>query len=472
MTYLSRIVVFLLPITLIGVSVGIVTAQGGQEKTSVLESEKQKDDDDVYRKLQLFGDAFEQARSHYVEKVDDEKLIYAAINGMLQSLDPHSGFLDPTAFDDIKLVTTGEFGGLGIEVTMEDGLVLVIAPLDGTPAAKAGIKSADRIAEIDGQQVFGMTLNEAVQHMRGEAGTSITMQILREGSNPLSITLTREVIKISPVRARLEGNVGVIRITIFNEKTFEKTSQAVADFRKEVGDRLQGIVIDLRNTPGGLLEQAIAVSNAFLNQGEIVSTRGRDGADAQRFNARPGDLVEGLPLIVLINGGSASASEIVAGALQDHHRAIIMGEQSFGKGSVQTILPLDSKTALRLTTARYYSPSGRSIQLSGVTPDIKVPEAKIVIGDASTIRREKDLRGALSTLAKKPPKKEGPKNDPKNDAKNDKQEDANKATDTKEKKALDTIGEQSEAKDQDYQMLRALELIKALSLVKQHSQSP
>jgi carboxyl-terminal processing protease len=330
---------------------------------------------DTYRQLNLFGDVFERVRADYVEKPDDAKLIEAAINGMLNGLDPHSSYMDSKSYRDMQVQTKGQFGGLGIEVTMEQGLVKVVAPIDDTPAARAGIMAGDIITHLDDEQVQGLTLNQAVEKMRGAVNTKIRLKIMRAGQDkPIEVTITREIIMVRSVRSRPEGDVGYIRITQFNEQTNEGLKKAISDLAAQIPtDKLKGYVIDLRNNPGGLLDQAIAVSDAFLERGEIVSTRGRNAEETQRFNARSGDVTKGKPVIVLINGGSASASEIVAGALQDHKRATIVGTRSFGKGSVQTIIPLGSGNgALRLTTARYFTPAGRSIQAKGITPDIEV----------------------------------------------------------------------------------------------------
>ncbi len=331
---------------------------------------------DTYRQLNLFGDVFERVRADYVEKPDDSKLVESAINGMLAGLDPHSSYMDPKSFRDMQVQTRGEFGGLGIEVTMEDGLVKVVAPIDETPAAKAGVMANDIITHLDDEPVQGLTLNQAVEKMRGPVNTKIKLQIMRKGDDkPIEVTIMRDVIRVNSVRSHNEGDdVGYIRITQFNEQTTDGLKKAIGDLTTQVGaDKIKGFVLDLRNNPGGLLDQAISVSDAFLDKGEIVSTRGRNAEETQRFNARPGDLTKGKPVIVLINGGSASASEIVAGALQDHKRATIIGTRSFGKGSVQTIIPLGAGNgALRLTTARYYTPSGRSIQAKGIAPDIEV----------------------------------------------------------------------------------------------------
>ncbi len=333
---------------------------------------------DTYRELNLFGDVFERVRADYVEKPDDQKLVESAINGMLAGLDPHSSYMDPKSFRDMQVQTRGEFGGLGIEVTMEDGLVKVVAPIDDTPAAKAGVMANDIITQLDDEAVQGLTLNQAVDKMRGPVNTKIKLTIMRKGADkPIDVTIMRDVIRVKSVRSHPEGeDVGYIRITQFNEQTTDGLKQAINDLNSQLGaDKIKGWVVDLRNNPGGLLDQAISVSDTFLDKGEIVSTRGRNPEETQRFNARPGDMTKGKPVIVLINGGSASASEIVAGALQDHKRATLVGTRSFGKGSVQTIIPLGAGNgALRLTTARYYTPSGRSIQAKGITPDIEVQQ--------------------------------------------------------------------------------------------------
>ncbi len=333
---------------------------------------------ETYKQLNLFGEVFERVRAEYVDDVSDDSLVESAINGMLTSLDPHSNYLNTKNFNDMKVQTRGEFGGLGIEVSMENGLVKVVSPIDDTPAARAGLKPGDLITHLDGDPVQGMTLPEAVEKMRGPVSSEIKLTIRREGKEPFDVKLIRATIKIQSVRSHLEGdNIAYIRITTFNEQTDVGLNNAMKNLKQQAGGKLLGVILDLRNDPGGLLDQAVAVADAFLEKGEIVSTRGRRSEDAQRYNARPGDIAAGLPIAVLINGGSASASEIVAGALQDHHRAILLGTRSFGKGSVQTIIPLPSHGAMRLTTARYYTPSGRSIQAKGIDPDIVVEAAKI-----------------------------------------------------------------------------------------------
>jgi carboxyl-terminal processing protease len=403
---------------------------------------------ETYRQLKLFGDVFERVRADYVEEATDQKLIESAIQGMLSALDPHSSYLNADSFRDMRVQTKGEFGGLGIEVTMENGLVKVVSPIDDTPAFRAGIEAGDLITHLDSEPVLGLTLNDAVEKMRGLVDSDIRLTIRRQGREPFDVTITRDVIKVTSVRSRNEGKVGYLRITSFNEQTSPGLESAIQKRKEEIGEGLIGYVLDLRNNPGGLLDQAIAVSDAFLNQGEIVSTRGRDPDDAQRYNARAGDMADGLPLVVLINGGSASASEIVAGALQDHRRAVILGTTSFGKGSVQTIIPLSGNGAMRLTTARYYTPSGRSIQGTGIDPDIVVEQARLESVDTGIRRREADLRGALD---------DGGGNG------------APAKVDEKkpEQPAVEEHGEEEAEKPalerQDYQLSRALDLLRGLA---------
>ncbi|WP_299926666.1 S41 family peptidase [uncultured Pelagimonas sp.] len=359
----------------------------------------------VYEQLDLFGDIFERIRAQYVSEVDEADLIEAAINGMLTSLDPHSSYLPPQDAEDMRVQTRGEFGGLGIEVTQEDGFVKVVSPIDGTPADAAGMEAGDFITHVDGESVLGLKLDEAVDLMRGPVGSEIIITVVREGEEePFDVSIIRDTIKLTAVRSRLEGKTVVLRVTTFNDQTFPNLSDGLAKQVEEAGgmDNVNGFVLDLRNNPGGLLTQAIRVSDAFLEAGEIVSTRGRNPADGERFNATPGDLADGKPLVVLINGGSASASEIVAGALQDHRRGIVVGTKSFGKGSVQTVMPLRGEGAMRLTTARYYTPSGRSIQALGVSPDVVVeqprrkPETEEEEETSNRFSRsEADLRGRL-----------------------------------------------------------------------------
>jgi carboxyl-terminal processing protease len=354
---------------------------------------------DTYRQLSLFGDVFERVRTDYVEKPDDGKLIESAINGMLAGLDPHSSYMDAKSFQDMQSQTSGTFGGLGIEVTMEDGLVKVVAPIDETPAAKAGVMANDIISHLDDEPIQGLTLDQAVEKMRGPVNTKIKLKIIRKGADkPIEVSITRDIIRVRSVRSNLEGDdVAYVRISQFSEQTTDGLRRAINDLSAQAGDKLKGFVIDLRNNPGGLLDQAISVSDAFLERGEIVSTRGRNAEETQRFNARAGDLTKAKPIIVLVNGGSASASEIVAGALQDHKRATILGTRSFGKGSVQTIIPLGSGNgALRLTTARYFTPSGRSIQAKGITPDIEVlQDVPEELKARTDTRGESSLRGHL-----------------------------------------------------------------------------
>ena len=342
----------------------------------------------VYEQLDLFGDIFERIRAQYVEDVDESKLIEAAIDGMLTSLDPHSSYLSPEDAAAMRVQTRGEFGGLGIEVTQEEGFVKVVSPIDGTPADEAGIEAGDFITHVDGESVLGLTLDKAVELMRGPVGSEIVITVVREGEDePFDVSIVRDTIKLTAVRARTEGNTVVLRITTFNDQTTPNLEAGLKEQIEEAGgmENINGIVLDLRNNPGGLLTQAISVSDEFLDSGEIVSTRGRNPEDGERFNATPGDMAEGKPMVVLINGGSASASEIVAGALQDHRRAIVVGTKSFGKGSVQTVMPLRGDGAMRLTTARYYTPSGRSIQALGVSPDIVVEQPRRDPGDAMPI---------------------------------------------------------------------------------------
>ncbi len=358
----------------------------------------------TYEQLDLFGDIFERIRSAYVDEVDEQELIRAAINGMLISLDPHSSYLPPQNYEEMQFDTRGEFGGLGIEVTQEEGWVKVVSPMDGTPADEAGIQAGDFITAVDGEQTLGLTLNEAVDLMRGPVGSDITLTIVRDREQePFEVTITRAVIKLTAARVRTEGRTIVMRVSTFNEQSLDNLTDGIAKELEAAGgiENIDGFVLDLRNNPGGLLSEAISVTDAFLEEGEIVSTRGRTDRDSSRYSATPGDLTQGKPIVVLINGGSASASEIVAGALQDHRRAVIVGTKSFGKGSVQTIMPMQGEGAIRLTTARYYTPSGRSIQAMGVEPDIIVEYVPPVPVDPDAEeerarRSEADLRGALN----------------------------------------------------------------------------
>lgn len=388
-------------------------------------------DEETFRQLELFGDIFERVRSQYVDETEDGDLIEAAINGMLQSLDPHSSYLNENGFRDMQVQTRGEFGGLGIEVTMEQGFVRVVSPIDETPAARAGIEAGDFITHLDGETVRGLTLSEAVDKMRGRVGSDIDLTIRREGRDPFDVAVTRDVVRIKSVRSHVEGKVGYVRITTFNEQTTTGLEAAMVDLKQELGDDMIGLVLDLRRNPGGLLNEAVSVSDAFLDRGEIVSQRGRSADDSQRFNAKKGDLANGLPMVVLINGGSASASEIVAGALQDHKRAVIMGTESFGKGSVQTIMPIPGHGAMRLTTAAYFTPSGRSVQKTGIMPDIIVEQARIETDDIPARVRESDLRNARDN--------EGVEDE----------DDAVQSTET--------------SAPQDYQLARAIDLLKGIA---------
>ncbi len=386
----------------LGMVVGFIAALG------LLPAAHGAGDMSAYRQLDLFSDAFERVRANYVRPVEDSELINAAIEGMVSNLDPHSSYMDPKAFADMQIQTRGSFGGIGIEVTMENGLVKIISPIDNTPGAKAGLKAGDYIAAINGASVQGMNLNDAIDKMRGPTGSKITLTILRTGDKtapkkPFDVTLTRAVVAVDEVRWHREGDIGYIRMPGFNENTASGLENAVRDLKRQIGPSLKGYVLDLRNNPGGLLDQAVQVSDDLLTDGEVVSTRGRHADDTQRYDAHPGDIADGKPVIVLVNAGTASASEIVAGALQDHHRATILGMTSFGKGSVQTIIPLgEGGGALRLTTARYYTPSGHSIQAQGIIPDIMVASGQE--DDIPKIARpsEADLPGHLAGEPVKP----------------------------------------------------------------------
>ncbi len=398
------------------------------------QSKAQTEDADTYELLNLFGEVMERAKVSYVEDVSDKKLIESAINGMLSSLDPHSSFLDDQSFKYMSEQTKGKFGGLGIEVTMENGVVKVVSPIDDTPASKAGLKPGDYITNIDGEAVMGMTLNDAVDKMRGKIGSKVKLTIRRINEKPLEVTLKREEIKIQSVKNSIKADdVVYIRISSFSEDVDTMTAKAIKDAKKKLGDKLKGVVIDVRNNPGGLLDQAVNVSDLFLDKGEIVSTRSRNEEDTVKYTAKEGDIAKGLPIVVIINDGSASASEIVAGALQDHKRAIILGEKSFGKGSVQTVIPLGKYGAMRLTTARYYTPSGRSIQAKGIEPDIEVKPAKVEVLDTGVGFSEAEFSNAL-------------KNETSGD-KNSKNADQKKA--------------EAEELAKDYQLSRAIDLVKA-----------
>jgi carboxyl-terminal processing protease len=418
---------------------------------SAAHSAPQGDDSSTYELLNLFGEVFDHVRTDYVEPVSDEKIIESALNGMLTSLDPHSSYMNEKQFGEMKVQTKGEFGGLGIEVTMENGLVKVVSPIDETPAAKAGVKPGDFIAEIDGQQVMGMSLSDAVEKMRGPVGTSVKITILREGSKePIKLTLKRDVIRIQSVRSRSEGDVAYLRITSFSEQTASAMISAFEKEKSAIGSDLKGIVLDLRNNPGGLLDQAIEVSDAFLDRGEIVSTRSRKPEESRRYSATPGDIANGLPIVVLINEGSASASEIVAGALKDHKRAVALGVKTFGKGSVQTVIPISGHGAIRLTTARYYTPSGTSIQAKGIEPDIAVEQAKVEKLNNDVNISEATLRGHLT-----------------NDQDGEKKSTPVEITVPSKPLEVKTQPGKDVPAVEDYQLSRALDLIRAVSIYKQ-----
>jgi carboxyl-terminal processing protease len=425
---------------------------------------------ETYRQLNLFGEVFEKIRSDYVEEINDGEAIEAAINGMLASLDPHSSYMNAKSFRDMQVQTRGEFGGLGIEVTMEQGLVKVVSPIDDTPAAKAGIKANDLIVALNGEQVLGLTLQEAVERMRGPANSELTLTIQRAGvQKPFDVTLTRAIIKVQSVRSRTEGDIGYVRITSFTEQTEGGLTKAIQKLKEDIGaEKIKGYILDLRNNPGGLLDQAVAVSDAFLDKGEIVSTRGRRSEEGQRYNARRGDLADAKPMIVLINGGSASASEIVAGALQDHRRAVVLGTKSFGKGSVQTIIPIQGHGALRLTTARYYTPSGRSIQAKGIEPDIEVEQAKVETAEGTTstprTRSEADLRRHLRGPDEQPgapAPKASPKAAPKAPETSQVTPPAGEAKDNDGKEQADA---KEPSKNEDHQLTYALNLLRGATL--------
>ena len=420
------------------------------------------DKSELYQQLNLFGDVLERVRRDYVEPTEEKTLIENAINGMLSALDPHSSYMNPKTYKDMQVQTKGEFGGLGIEVTMENGVIKVVSPIDDTPASKAGIMPGDLIFALDGEPVQGLTLQEAVEKMRGKVGTPIKISIRRAAKDPFDVSLTRETIKVKSVRYRLEGgDIGYIRVTSFTEQSTAGVLDAVEKLKKEAGNKLKGYILDLRNNPGGLLDQAIAMSDAFLDKGEIVSVKARKSEDVQRWNAKPGDVTGGLPIVVLVNGGSASASEIVAGALQDHKRAIILGTRTFGKGSVQTIMQVTGGGAIRLTTALYFTPSGRSIQKEGIKPDIEVEPAKIESIQQRPGFREENLRRSITNPNDKPA-----------DAKPEAAKPADKPADKKDNKpaagATPTpSGDPDEPPKEavaDYQLLRAADLIRGISL--------
>ena len=412
-------------------------------------------DSSVYEQLDLFGDIFERIRGQYVEPVETEKLVEAAINGMLTSLDPHSSYLSAKDFEDMRVQTKGEFGGLGIEVTQEEGFVKVISPMDGTPAADAGIMAGDYITHVNGESILGLTLDQAVDMMRGPVGSEIIISVVRQGTpEPFDVSIIRDTIKLTAVKGRVVGKAVVLRITTFNDQTTPGLVTELEKGIKELGgkENLEGVVIDLRNNPGGLLNEAISVSDAFLETGEIVSTRGRNPQDGERYNATAGDLIDGKPVVILINGGSASASEIVTGALQDHRRAIVVGTKSFGKGSVQTLMPLQGDAAMRLTTALYYTPSGRSIQALGISPDIVVQQpvrapgetpADPAAADSKRLTSEADLRGAIT-----------------NDSMT---EDEKKLYQEEQTRAE----EAAKLRDEDYQLAYAVDILKGLTTIGQ-----
>ena len=434
---------------LVGVlTMGLYLLIGGKDYSSVVAKE-QESDTLIYEQLNLFGKVFERIREEYIEEVSTKDLVEAAINGMLTSLDPHSSYLAPDDFEDMRTQTKGEFGGLGIEVTQDEGYIKVITPMDDTPAFDAGIEAGDFITSVDGKSLLGLTLNEAVDLMRGPVGSEIIITVVREGfDDPFDVSIIRDIIKITAVKSRRVGDSIVLRISAFNKQTYPNLKNGLSKEIKAAGglSNVNGIVLDLRNNPGGLLSEAISVSDAFLDKGEIVSTRGRNLNDSQRYNARRGDLSKGKPIVVLINNGSASASEIVAGALQDHKRAVIVGQKSFGKGSVQTIIPVQGDGAMRLTTSRYYTPSGRSIQALGVSPDIIVkqpsrkPNKKTDSEETKRpVRSEADLRGSLN-----------------NDSISSDERDL---LEEEEKKAEDA----AKLRDEDYQLAYALDILKGLS---------
>ncbi|MEM1237213.1 MAG: S41 family peptidase [Pseudomonadota bacterium] len=438
---------------LLAAGIGILT--GGLFTTQVagpLLAQQAEDQENIYEQLDLFGDIFERIRAQYVEEVDAGELIEAAIDGMLTSLDPHSSYLSPDDAADMRVQTRGEFGGLGIEVTQEEGFVKVVAPMDGTPADIAGVEAGDFITHVDGEGLLGLTLDEAVELMRGPVGSEILITVVREGEDdPFDISIIRDTIKLTAVRTRTEGDAVVLRVSTFNDQTYPNLKDGLAEQIEAAGgvDNVSGVVVDLRNNPGGLLTAAVQVSDAFLTKGEIVSTRGRELQDSERYNATPDDLAEGLPVVVLINGGSASASEIVAGALQDHQRAIVVGTKSFGKGSVQSIMPLRGSGAMRLTTARYYTPSGRSIQALGISPDIIVEQPRrteAVVEEeenARASRSEADLRGSLD-----------------NDSLTE-----DERQQIEEERAIAEAT--AELREEDYQLAYAIDILKGLSALQQ-----
>ncbi len=429
-------------LSLVGIAISLCLAVPGHAQENELS-------ETTYEQLDLFGEVFETVRSQYVEEVDDTELIRSAIDGMLSALDPHSGYMPPKDFEKMQVQSKGEFGGVGIEITQENGILKVVSPIDGTPAAEAGIEAGDLIIFVDGKQTYGLTLNEIVETLRGPVGKEVIVTISREGEeNPFDVTIIRDIIKIRAVRSRIVGDSAILRVSSFTEQTYDNLEEEIQKTTDDIGgiDAVEGFVIDLRNNPGGLLDQAIKVSDAFLEQGEIVSTRGRLPNVASRYNANPGDLTQGKPIVILINRGSASASEIVAGALQDHRRAVLVGTKSFGKGSVQSILPLDDDGAVRLTISRYYTPSGRSIQALGIYPDVYVepeppveqPEDEV---DSRFTRFESDLRGALAN----------------EDVEDEAREDLQSETARQQ--------EMEEIRNQDNQLAYALDILHGLSVI-------
>ena len=413
-------------------------------------SQENKENRDTYRLLSLFGDVFERVRASYVEEITDKELIESAINGMLNNLDPHSSYMNSENYKKMQVHTRGKFGGLGIEVTMEDGFVKVVSPIDGTPAFKSGVRAGDLITHLDGKPVQGLTLAEAVKLMRGKVGTDIKITIRRPSTPPIEVTITRAIIPIRTVRSRVEDKIGYLRISSFNQPTADGLKKEMNKINSELNGEMKGLIIDLRNNPGGLLDQAVAVSDAFLEKGEIVSTRTRAKRDHLRFNARKGDLAKGKPIIILLNSGSASASEIVAGALQDHKRAIILGTKSFGKGSVQTIIPLGNNGAMRLTTALYYTPSGRSIQKIGIQPDIIVEQVRIAPTNKGHQQRESDLRGALNNGE---------------ESSQPEQTDSNPEATPKFRRDSETKLDKKSQTSQDFQLQRALDILRGISIL-------
>jgi len=418
----------------------LLVLAGGVSLTAVFTDTQARSDnnDETYRQLTLFGDVFQRVRSDYVEAVSDKELIEAAINGMLTSLDPHSAYLPDDNFKKMQVQTSGKFGGLGIEVTSENGFLKIVSPIDDTPADKAGLQPEDIILAVDGDSIVGLSLADSVERLRGPVGSEVNISVQRAEAEPFDVVIVRDEIKIRSVRSRLYDTIGYIRITTFSEQTSPGLEKALDDLEAEAAGKLTGIVLDLRNNPGGLLSEAIKVSDAFLERGEIVSTRGRAENDIQHAYARPGDLTDGLPVVVLINSGSASASEIVAGALKDHRRAVLMGTRSFGKGSVQTITPMPGHGAMRLTTARYYTPSGISIQAKGITPDIEVALARIEELEGGPVREE-DLRGALDGTQPQPADEGAGKQPP-------------------------AAQEERDPAEVDYQLARALDLLRGLTI--------